>query len=182
MFKFLKAASTVSLCGALMMVAPVSEAALVGYTFSGVTDAGSSIDAAYNGSFAYENATLTNTGSESINLSSLAFHFLSSAFTLANADVLAASTADFLDGVFLGVSYTVNSFEPTFSLILASGYGDVGYFSYAATLGDSGYGSLNYVADASVSPVPVPAAVWLFTSSALAGLGASTRRKRQITL
>ena len=171
--------SAVSICGALMMMAPVSEASPVSYTFSGLTDVSSSIDAAYDGSFAYNDATLSKTGKESINLSSLSFNFLSTAFTLANQEF--ASTADFLDGVFLGLSYTVNSTEPKFSFISASGNGDTAYFSYAPTSGDSGFGSLTYVADVAVSAVPVPAAVWLFTS-VLAGFGAITHRKRQNTL
>ncbi len=182
MFKFLKIASTVSLCGALMMIAPSSEAALVGYTFSGVTDSGSLLDTSYTGSFVYNDATLTNSGSELINLSSLSFNFLSStAFTLANEDF--TSTADFQNGVFLGVNYSVNNFEPKFSLGSGSATGSLGdaRFSYQSVDGDDGFGSLTYVADVAVSAVPVPAAVWLFTS-VLAGFGAITRRKRQSTV
>ena len=180
MFKFLKIASTVSLCGALMMIAPVSEASIVNYTFSGVTDfePGLFSGVAYTGSFAYDDATLTNIVSE-LSLSSFTLNFMSTVFTLANQEF--TSTADFQNGVFLGVNYTVNNFEPKFSFISASGSGlpeDVAYFSYAPTSGESGFGSLNYVA---VSAVPVPAAIWLFTS-VLAGFGAITRRKRQITL
>ncbi len=177
MFKFLKVASTVSLCGALMMVAPASEAALVGYTFSGVADSGSLLDTSYTGSFSYDDAGLINSDYEYIDLSSFAFTFGSAAYTLADADITAnLPSADFLDGEFLGVSYMVSSsLDPTFSLISASEYGDVAYFSYTAISGDSGFGSLSYVAD--VSAVPVPAAVWLFTS-ALAGFGVITRRKR----
>ncbi len=175
MFKFLKMASTVSLCSALMMIAPSSEAALVNYNFNGVIDSGSLINETYTGSFAYDNAALSNSGAESIDLSSLSFNFLATVFTLADADALTNSTADFLNGDFLGVSYAVNSFEPTFSLTSASV--DAAYFSYTPTSADSGFGSLTYT----VSSVPVPAAVWMF-GSALAGFGAINRRKRQITL
>jgi hypothetical protein len=175
MFKFLKITATVSLCSALMMIAPASEAALVNYTFNGVADSGSLIGETYNGSFAYDNLTLTNSGAESINLSSLTFNFYSSVFNLSNADVLTSSTADFFDGVFLGLSYTVNAFDPSFSFI--SGNSDISeaYFGYTTLSGDSGFGSLSYVAD--VSAVPVPGAFWLFGSGL--GLLSFTRRKNQ---
>ena len=176
MFKFLKMASTVSLCGALMMTASSSEAALVNYNFNGIVDSGSLFESNYNynGSFNYDNATLTNTGAESIDLSSLSFNFLSNTFNLASAN--STSTADFLDGVFLGVSYSVNSFDPTFLLVSGSESTDTAYFSYSPASGEAGFGSLTYT-----TSVPVPAAVWLF-GSALAGFGAINRRKRQITL
>ena len=176
MFKFLKMASTVSLCGALMMTASSSEAALVNYNFNGIVDSGSLFESNYNynGSFNYDNATLTNTGAESIDLSSLSFNFLSNTFNLVSAD--STSIADFLDGVFLGVSYSVNSFDPTFLLVSGSGNAEA-YFSYSPASGEAGFGSLTYT----ISSVPVPAAVWLF-GSALAGFGAINRRKRQITL
>jgi len=175
MFKFLKMASAVSLCGALMVITPTAEAALVNYTFSGVIDSGSLIGTSYNGNFAYDNATLTNSGSEAIDLSSLSFNFLSSAYNTANADF--TSTADFLDGIFLGVNYSASNLDPSFALGsgLATGSPADAYFSYQTIFGDSGFGSLIF---AKVTAVPAPAAVWLF-GSALAGFGAITRRKRK---
>jgi len=158
MFKFLKIAATVCLCGALM-IAPAAEAALVNYNFSGAIDSGVLAGETYSGSFAYDNATLTNSGAEFVDLSSLTFNFLSSAYNLSNADF--TPTADFLDGSFLGVSYLVSSIDPSFALVSALGSGlpeDVVYFSYQTVAGDSGFGSLN------VAAVPVPAASWLFGS------------------
>lgn len=178
MFKFFKIASAASLCGALMVITPTAEAALVNYTFSGVVDSGSLIGANYNGNFAYDNATLTNSGSEAIDLSSLSVNFLSSAYNIANADF--TSTADFLDGVFLGINYSASILNPSFTLGsgLATGSPTDAYFSYQTVDGDSGFGSLIF---AKVTSVPLPAAVWLF-GSALAGFGAFARRKRRIAL
>jgi len=173
MSTFLKIATTVSLCGALMGITSTSEAALVSYNFNGAIDSGLLTGETYDGNFAYDNATLTNSGSELIDLSSLSFNFLSSSYNLSNADI--TSTADFLNGTLLGVSYSVSSFDPSFALVSASGSGlpdDIAYFSYQTVSGDSGFGSLN------VTAVPVPAAVWLFSS----GLGLLTlahRRKNQ---
>jgi len=170
MFKCLKIAATVCLCGALM-IAP-AEAALVNYNFSGAIDSGLLAGETYNGSFTYDNATLTNSGSEFVDLSSLTFNFLSSAYNLSNADF--TPTADFFDGSFLGLSYVVSGIDPSFALVSSLGSGlpeDVAYFSYQTVAGDSGFGSLN------VAAVPVPAAVWLF-GSGLALLSLA-RRKNQ---
>lgn len=170
MFKFLKTAATVSLCGALMIITPTSEAALVNYNFSGAIDSGLLAGETYKGSFAYDNVTLTNSGSEFIDLSSLTFNFLSTSYNLANADF--TPTADFFDGSFLGVSYLVSSIDPSFALVASFRSGlpeDVAYFSYQTVAGDSGFGSLN------VAAVPVPAASWLF-GSGLALLSLARRK------
>lgn len=170
MFTLAKTFSAASLCIAMLLASTSSQAALVGYDFSGSIDSGVLIGESYFGHFDFDNTTLSNLGNESLNLSALSFNFLSSTFSLAHADVTA--TADFLNGALLGISYSVSSFEPAFAMVAATGSGvpsDVAYFAYHTVSGDSGYGSFNLAA------VPLPGAVWLFGSS-LALLGAIRRR------
>jgi hypothetical protein len=159
MFNQLKFAFSVSVLSALLIITPASEASLINYNFDGTVDSGLLTGEIYNGSFAFDNATLINTGSESIILSSLTFNFLTSNYTL-NADL--TPSADFLDGLFLGISYSASGLDPSFAFVSASGSGlpgDVPYFSYQTVSGDSGFGSLN------ITAVPLPAAIWLFASS-----------------
>ena len=173
MFKFLKISTHVCLWIALMIVSPITKASLITTTFNGVIDSGSLTDVNYNGNFVYDNSSLINTGIEFVNLSSLSFNFLSTAFTLADADEFTTSTADFLDGMFLGVSYSTSNFDPTFALISGSGNGDTAYFSYTPISGEAGFGSLSFTV---ATVVPIPASVWLFVS-ALIGFGTLKRRK-----
>lgn len=168
MFNFSKIAAAACLCW-MLMIAPTAEAALVGYDFNGTIDSGSLLGESYSGSFAYDNASLTNSGLESINLSSLTFNFLSTAFDLTHAEF--TPTADFLDGLFLGVSYAVSAFAPEFALVSSSGLpGDAPYLAYQTLSGDAGFGSFN------IAAVPLPASAWLFAS----GLGwmVSARRRK----
>lgn len=170
MFKVLKIVSTISLFGALI-IAPTSEASLINYNFNGTIDSGLLIGESYSGSFSFDDVSLTNIESESIDLSAFSFNFLSSIYALANADL--TPTADFLDGQLLGISYSASGFDPSFNLVSATGSGlpdDVPYFSYQTVTGDSGFGSLNLTA------VPLPAAVWLFATSL--GFISFSRRKK----
>lgn len=148
MFTLLKTTRAASLCGALLLLAPPSEAAPVSYYINGVVDSGLLAGETYNGKLIFDDALLTHSGPESIALSFLSFNFLSTAYYIADGDF--PPTADFQDGVFLGISYSVSASDPLFALVSASGSGlagDTAYFSYHSKSGDSGFGSLSFVAE-----------------------------------
>ena len=81
--------------------------------------------------------------------------------------------ADFENAMFLGISYTVNAFDPAFSL--NAGFVDTSdaYFSYTPIHGIAGYGSVTFTP----KPVPLPPSLWLVLGG-LAGLvGFESRAK-----
>lgn len=171
MNKLLKSVVNAGLFSAWLFFSGFAEAAVTDYSFNGAIDSGSLFGTAYDGNFSFDNAALTQTGIESIALSSFTLHFLSSTYSRADADVPA--TADFMDGLFLGVSYTYSNGDPAFSLISASGTGlpdDVAYFAYTPLSGEAGFGSLT------LTSVPLPAASWLFAGC----LGAFSLLRRRI--
>ncbi|WP_019866779.1 PEP-CTERM domain protein [Methylovulum miyakonense] len=174
MFKPFKTVYTASVFTALMLLMPSSQAADFNYTFGGTVDSGLLLNETFSGSFSYSDLLLTHSGDESINLSTLSFNFLSTPFGLGDADITAS--ADFLDGVFLGVNFSVGGFDPAFALV--SGYGigllEAAYFSYDTLSGDSGLGSISYQQSNSVDE---PVSIALF-GMGLAGLGLSRRRAK----
>jgi hypothetical protein len=152
-------------CGLLFFMTSSAQAALIGYSFTGTLDSGLYSGETYNGQFIFDDTSLS--------LSSFALNFHNTSFNAGNADT--TPTVDFQHGTFLGLSYTNSSFDPGFSLV--SGFADSSsaYFAYTPTNGIAGFGSLSFT---NLTAVPVPAAIWLF-SSAMAGFGAINRRKRQ---
>ncbi|ESS71425.1 hypothetical protein MGMO_104c00040 [Methyloglobulus morosus KoM1] len=172
----LKFVSCISVFSALLIMAPASKASIINYNFNGLVESGALAGESYSGSFAFDDASLTNLGLESINLSAFSFNFLTASYNLTDADF--QSTVDFFDGLFLGVSYSASGFDPSFALVSAAGLAlpdDVPYFSYQTVSGNSGFGSLSF---STATAVPLPSAVWLF-GSALGALVAKRRRKTQ---
>lgn len=155
------------LCTALMLGASTARASLVSYDFGGAIDFGTLAGQAYGGSLTYDAAVLSGVAAESLSLRSLNFRFLGQ--DLGPADGAADPTAEFQDGVFLGLSYTVAGFDPAFSFIAGSSDASDAYFAYTPSSGVAGFGSVTYTPTA----VPVPAAAWLLVSGApmLAAVG-----------
>lgn|GEM_PF-882163 len=170
-FISLKPAFAESVFAALTLMMPSVQAADFNYTFSGKVDSGSLLNETYTGSFSYSDLSLTNSGDESINLLTMSFNFLSNSFDLID-DVTA--TADFLDGLFLSVNFSVSSFDPSFALISGSGTGLVNdaTFAYSPLDGDSGYGSISFQQS---NNVDAPASIALL-GLGLAGMSLMRRR------
>ena len=156
---------------ALLFGASSVQASVVTYLLSGTTDSGDLTGQSYTGQFSFDDASLSGFAFESVALSTLSFTFQSTSFGLGNAAW--TPTADFQDGQFLGVSYTVSAFDPEFSLISGSLDASDAYFAYTPSAGLTGYGSVTYTLAA---PVPVPGAIWLMVS-ALPAVGAFVRRR-----
>ncbi len=144
----------------------LTTAAHADYQFSGAIDAGPQTGQAFTGSFDYDASGLTSSGFESLSLTAFSMDFLAMHFSLN-----AAATADFQDGVFLGLSYTTS--DAGFDLNMVSGSMDTtdAYLYYNPVNGNLSSG--NY----QVTRLPEPASLAL-TLGALGGAGWFSRRRK----
>lgn len=154
-----------TLIGLLLLGATSAQAAINTYTFNGTLDFGEFKGETFSGQFSFDDKALTGTGDEyeyqavdTLNLS-----FQSHTYTQANAAVDTTAEVAFLNGAFLGLSFTVESSDPKFSFI--TGATDVieASFAYVPSVGISGYGTVAYT----LVPVPEPKTYLMV----LAGLG-----------
>ena len=167
--------SVTALIGLLLLGATSAQAAINTYTFSGTLDSGVFNGETFSGQLSFDDATLTGMGNEYQAVDTLNLNFHGQAYTQANA--VAVPGAAYADGTFLGLSFTVESSDPTFSLI--PGFSSVAeaYFGYAPSAGNSGFGSVTYT----LVPVPEPETYAML----LAGLGLvgwAARRNRSLNI
>ena len=141
-----------------------AQASLLYYGISGVTDSGYGAypGQAYAGLLSFDDAGLAAAGEQRFALNSLSFGFHGRTFTVADASE--TPYAEFIDGVFLGVNYSVASSEPGFSLVAGAADISEAYFAYTPGAGASGFGSLLY----DPNPVPEPAGLALLAVGAAA--------------
>jgi len=151
--------------GACIFAAAAAEASTITFVFDGTTDSGSLAGESYSGNFGFDDSGLTLSGFESVPVQSLAFSFLATDFGLDSA----SASADFQDGVFLGLSYTVAEFDPRFSLIAGLADSSDAYLAYTPSTGSAGFGSVRYTV------VPLPAGLVLLPGGL--ALLASFRRR-----
>ena len=149
-----------ALAALLLAALPAAQAAIQSYDFSGTLDSGFYNGQSFAGSFSFDDAALLGSDSEWLSVNHLSMSFLGATFTLANA--AAPTEVAYFNGTFLGLSYTVESGDPKFSLI--AGYDNVSqsFLAYDTVHGTSGAGSISYTA-----AVPEPESYAMF----LAGLG-----------
>jgi len=152
-----------ALIGLLLLGATSVQAATNTYTFSGTLDSGVLNGESFSGQFSFDDAALTGMGGEYQAVNTLNLNFHSQTYTQANAAINTAAEVGFLDGTFLGLSFTVESADPKFSFI--AGATDVieASFAYVPSAGISGYGTVAYT----LVPVPEPKTYIML----LAGLG-----------
>ena len=159
---------TTALAALLLATFPAAQAAT--YSFSGIMDGGSLTGTSFFGGFSFDDLGLTGIGSEIRGLSSLSLSFAGHTYTWADADV--APDVSYLDGAFLGLSYSASTIEPKVAFV--AGFNDVSgaYLAYTKD-GLDGAGTVIYTA------VPEPESYAMF----LAGLGlmglAALRRSKQ---
>lgn len=138
------------------------------YQFSGSLDAGPQAGQAFSGSFDYNVADLLGSGFESLSLTAFSMDFLSTTFGLN-----AAATADFQDGVFLGLSYFSSGLG--FDVLMVSGSMDAtdAYLYHLPAQGQESSGGY-LVTEATQLPEPASLALVL---GGLAGAGWVSRRR-----
>lgn len=154
---------TTAFASMLFAALPAAQAAT--YSFSGMMDSGSLIGETFTGSFSFDDLGLTGIDLEILGLNSLSLSILGTTYTIANAD----STPDvsFLNGSFLGLSYSVTTSTLGFSVIPGLSDTSDAFVAYDKLSGgnivdgQSGFGSIVYL------PVPEPESYAML----LAGLG-----------
>lgn len=139
---------------ALLASITTSQAAEVSFDLSGLIDSGALLGETLSGSFSFDDATLTGTGAEWVDVSYLTVNFLGETWTLTNQE--APTQAAYADGTFLGLSYAASNTNVAFSFIPGVSSATEAFVAYDTPLGLSGSGSLI------TSPVP-EASTWAMT-------------------
>jgi hypothetical protein len=124
------------------------QAATIAYDFQVSIDSGPLATETYLGFLEYDNSTLTGSGSELLPVSSVSFNFLGVVYT--EADDSFGSEVEFLDGDFLGLSFSTDasfSFVPGFLEL------DEAVFAYDIAQG-AGAGAIAYTLRSSSVPEP----------------------------
>jgi hypothetical protein len=154
-----------TLLAALLLAAlPAAQAAVQNYNFNGTLDSGAYSGQNFSGSFSFDDAGLSGVDTEYSNLLSFNMSFLGSAFSLANATPFANLDVTYVNGAFLGVSYSADTTSLGFSLTPGYDHVSTAFLAYTTTAG-SGIGGAGSLAFTQAVPEPESYAMLL------AGLG-----------
>ncbi len=161
---------TMALLAVLATAALPAQAQIQSYDFNGVIDSGEYINELFNGTFSFDDVSLTNLGTEDITLDSLNLNLLGSTFDQNNF-LFDSPVATFEDGVFAGINWSYDAFnpEPDIQFSFISGFFDTSdaFFAYDTGFGSALSGTADVSYSTSVAAVPEPQTYAML----LAGLG-----------
>lgn len=151
---------------ALLAALALGQAQADSFSFSGSISAGPELGQLFSGSYDVDLSGLSGVGFESLLLSSFQLSFLSTQYTLNPT-----ATADYQDGVFLGLSYSFQDASKTLALTSGSLDASDAFLHYTPLNGVESSGS--YVA---TPAVPEPS-TWALALGGLAAVGFAARRR-----
>jgi len=152
--------------------APVS-AATITYDFKVLPDSDPLLGNSYTGSFSYDDSSLSGSDEEFqfLVVESLRFSFLGTDYDETNG--LSAAEAAFLDGVFIGLSYSAEGFS------FVPGFFDLSDASFAYDIdGGVGFADVIYTQRQPEQSVPEPTSA--IAVLLLGALGTATFRKQAV--
>lgn len=172
---------------ASLTLCTTANAVSISTDFTATVDSGTFLGTIGTGTITYDDTDILGVGNEAINLNT-ALNFLT--FNVFGQDFAGSDDIDFefgtfplvnfFDGLITSINYVVNELS-TSNPTAINQAGVLSFSIFTLELGDLGglSGVLN-IEEGSISPVPVPAAAWLFGSGLIALFGFSRRRKSQI--
>lgn len=161
-----------TLLAALLSVVLPAQAAIQQLSFNGAMDSGFHNNQSFSGGFSFDDATLTGSGLELLNVNTLNMSFLSTTYTQADSSL--APDVAFQDGVFLGLEWTVEQPQLQFTFVSGASNTSEAFIAYDTPLGNSGAGSVIY------APVPEPEAyALLLVGFGMIGFIARRRKNEQ---
>jgi hypothetical protein len=165
--KLVLAAATLSF--SLVAIGPVRSATLT-YNFSGTTDSGPLVGETYSGFLSFDDSNITGNGREFLTITNLYFDFSTPVFS--NATPISIAEASFLNGTFLGLSFSAENYS------FIPGFFEVSEASFAYQFNQQGgAGDVNYSLDTSPTAVPETTSVAGVLLFGVAGMGLKLKRK-----
>jgi hypothetical protein len=161
------AAATLSF--SLVAISPVRSATLT-YNFSGTTDSGLLIGENYSGFLSFDDSNITGNGREFSTITNLNLDFSNPVFS--NAAPISRAEASFLNGTFLGLSFSAENYS------FVPGFFEVSEASFAYQFNQQGgAGDVNYSLETAPTAVPEPTFTAGLLLFCVAGMGLKLKRK-----